>query len=479
MKKTTVRNPLKRSIIVWCAVFTFVFALVIGLISYLIFNSHMMDQYRSHISGILELTLTRINAEDLEKCIESRQESEEFKELNEYMDQARQKYRLESLIIVVPIKNGEKYDIMEVATGLYPQERAGVDQKDFPIPVLGEIITGYLPEGFPEMVYQSYINSHEISYLESSTAFGNTYDAMVTIRNKNDEPVALLITSVSLQEIDDTMHQYMKIMALSTIILSVISIICMVFWMRQRILSPLKKIGETAGDFEVKSRGQKDPDVLVLKNESIHTGDEMEALADSLVAMSQNMKAYVEELIQSAVEVERMKQEVTRANNLAMRDALTGVKNKAAYDQQRSRLDLDIKAGDAEFGIIMIDINDLKHINDDYGHEKGNILIKKMCTMICDTFAHSPVFRVGGDEFIVVLIHRDYENRERLISQVIAQMTELASHTELDEWLRPTAAFGLGIFDKDLDQESDSVLKRADESMYENKRKMKGENNVR
>jgi len=99
--------------------------------------------------------------------------------------------------------------------------------------------------------------------------------------------------------------------------------------------------------------------------------------------------------------------------------------------------------------------------------------------MICDTFAHSPVFRVGGDEFIVVLIHRDYENRERLISQVIAQMTELASHTELDEWLRPTAAFGLGIFDKDLDQESDSVLKRADESMYENKRKMKGENNVR
>ncbi len=479
MKKAKVRNPISRSIIIFCAVFTLVFALVIGIMGCLIFKSHMMDQYRSHISGVLELTLTRINVEDLEKCIESKEESEEFKELNDYMDQARQKNSLESLIIVVPIKKGDKYDIMEVATGLYPEERAGIDQKEFPIPVLGEIITGYLPEGFPQMVYQNYINSHEITYLESSTAFGNTYDAMVSIRNKKDEPVALLITSVSLKQIDDTMKQYIKIMAVSTILLSIVFIAGMVLWMRRRIIVPLKKIEETAEDFEEKSRDRKDPEALVLKNESIHTGDEMELLADSLAAMSQNMKAYVEELIQSAVEVERMRQEVIRANDLAMRDALTGVKNKAAYDQQSKRLDLDIKAGDAEFAIIMIDINDLKHINDNYGHEKGNIYIKKMCTMICDTFAHSPVFRVGGDEFIVVLIHRDYENKEMLISDIKAKMTELASHSELDEWMRPAAAMGLGIYDRDLDRESDSVLKRADKAMYENKKKMKGQENVR
>ncbi len=156
-----------------------------------------------------------------------------------------------------------------------------------------------------------------------------------------------------------------------------------------------------------------------------------------------------------------------------MRDSLTGVKSKAAYDQQRDRLNLDIQAGDAEFGIAMIDINYLKKINDTYGHEKGNIYIKKMCTMICDAFAHSPVFRVGGDEFVAVLIHRDYENREELVQVLKDKMNEQAAKADVDEWLKPTAAIGIGIYDPKIDKDCDTVLKRADEAMYENKKAMK------
>ena len=93
--------------------------------------------------------------------------------------------------------------------------------------------------------------------------------------------------------------------------------------------------------------------------------------------------------------------------------------------------------------------------------------------MICDVFNHSPVFRVGGDEFVVVLIHRDYENRDALIKELKDKMTELSEKTELEEWLRPSAAIGLGIYEQNKDTDCDSVFKRADDAMYENKTQMK------
>ena len=93
--------------------------------------------------------------------------------------------------------------------------------------------------------------------------------------------------------------------------------------------------------------------------------------------------------------------------------------------------------------------------------------------MICDVFNHSPVFRVGGDEFVVVLIHRDYDNREELIKELKQKMNELADRTELEEWLRPSAAIGVAVYDENKDTDCDQVFKRADDAMYENKTEMK------
>jgi GGDEF domain-containing protein len=51
----------------------------------------------------------------------------------------------------------------------------------------------------------------------------------------------------------------------------------------------------------------------------------------------------------------------------------------------------------------MFDLNDLKHINDRYGHERGDEYIVNCCRLICQVFKHSPVFRIGGDEFVALL----------------------------------------------------------------------------
>ncbi|MBQ4464292.1 MAG: diguanylate cyclase, partial [Eubacterium sp.] len=87
---------------------------------------------------------------------------------------------------------------------------------------------------------------------------------------------------------------------------------------------------------------------------------------------------------------------------LARRDELTGTKNKTAYAELeqtiQDRIDADNEC--ALFAIAVCDINDLKLINDTIGHKAGDDYIRSASKLLCDTFVHSPVFRIGGDEFV-------------------------------------------------------------------------------
>ncbi|MBQ6550583.1 MAG: GGDEF domain-containing protein [Lachnospiraceae bacterium] len=157
-----------------------------------------------------------------------------------------------------------------------------------------------------------------------------------------------------------------------------------------------------------------------------------------------------------------------RAANI---DALTKVRNKRAYDLDVLRLD----AGTKPYGIVMVDLNGLKGINDTYGHEKGDVYINTVCQTVCRTFKHSPVYRVGGDEFVVILENDDYENRDALVEQITDIFRKTPDDTSLEPWERGWAAVGCAIYEPGKDENAESVLKRADASMYETKKAMKAE----
>ena len=91
------------------------------------------------------------------------------------------------------------------------------------------------------------------------------------------------------------------------------------------------------------------------------------------------------------------------ANEMARRDELTHTKNKTAYHEMEKELQLLMDEGCQPFGIVVCDINGLKVINDTEGHKAGDDYIKASCMLVCRIFHHSPVFRIGGDEFVAVL----------------------------------------------------------------------------
>ena len=113
-----------------------------------------------------------------------------------------------------------------------------------------------------------------------------------------------------------------------------------------------------------------------------------------------------------------MKDHISDLNKRVYVDALTSVKNKGAFtaavDSIQSQMDSG--AGDVAFAIGMFDCNDLKLVNDQFGHDKGDAYLKAACRQICRVFQHSPVFRIGGDEFAVILRNSDYDNRQQLVN---------------------------------------------------------------
>ena len=101
-------------------------------------------------------------------------------------------------------------------------------------------------------------------------------------------------------------------------------------------------------------------------------------------------------------------EERDEATTVAFTDPLTGVKSKHAFLLQEKQMDADIAAQTAEnFAVAVCDVNGLKVINDTLGHKAGDEHIRKASRMICDIFQHSPVYRTGGDEFVVIMRGRD------------------------------------------------------------------------
>lgn len=161
-------------------------------------------------------------------------------------------------------------------------------------------------------------------------------------------------------------------------------------------------------------------------------------------------------------ENKKLREDLKASKIIANKDALTGVNSAAAFSARTTEMDSRIGAGQLmEFSVVMCDVNGLKSINDSQGHDAGNNYIRECCKAFCETFKQSPVFRIGGDEFAIILQGMDYATR----NQKLQNLRQRA--------LTYSFATGMADFDRNKDISVKTVLKRADSAMYKNKKEMK------
>lgn len=166
---------------------------------------------------------------------------------------------------------------------------------------------------------------------------------------------------------------------------------------------------------------------------------------------------------------EQSERELGKAREAAYRDPLTGVKSKNAFVEHEMELDARIADGEeVEFSIIVCDVNGLKYVNDTQGHKAGDEYIRNACRTVCRHFKHSPVYRIGGDEFVVLPQGEDLQNMERIIEEF---------DTEIEGYIGTSDAVvsaGCSDFRPGRDRRFHDVFERADSRMYQRKMQLKG-----
>ena len=176
--------------------------------------------------------------------------------------------------------------------------------------------------------------------------------------------------------------------------------------------------------------------------------------------------------------VQSIHEMVKKLDGYMYRDKMTGMKNNSAYILAVKILNDRIASGeDFTFGVIVFDVNSLKYVNDNYGHDAGNELICRAVEMINTVFNYLPTYRTGGDEFVTIIEDADYESCDEMLD-VFAERAKSEFIQLGDEQFHVSVAYGLGIYIPGEDKSFKEVFKRADDEMYVNKQIIKRDLNL-
>ena len=250
------------------------------------------------------------------------------------------------------------------------------------------------------------------------------------------------------KDIQKDIHPMLLKIVLAFIIVLFISILYTIF-VTYRIVRPLKQLTSVAKDLSV---GLNE---ATLSKIPVGSKDEIGTLSVVLKETYEKIHEYT-----------------TYINALAYRDSLTGIKNSTAYTETIATINKKINCENPQFAVLVADINNLKETNDKYGHDVGNELIIHTSKILTDIFKDSLVFRIGGDEFAVILMNDDYKNYHNLLVK-LDEACSLDFITICETRIPVSIARGVASYNSGVDRIYEDVFANADHAMYLNKAERK------
>ena len=430
----------------------------IALISYLLFKSAAVDERIKTVDGMVTVAMSNINPYSVDNFIKFGREAKGYKETEEKLYSIKNSAVDAEFLYVYKVLEDGCHVVFDLNTGTLEGDKPGqvVELEKNLLPYKDDLLAG---RPIPPI-----ITDDEYGYL--LTLYKPVYDGAGRCQ-------CYVAVDFSMEPLVEYTHTFIiKLLALFAGCFVFIFAIGLSF-VENNIILPVNTMAYCARNFSYDSLASREKNIESIKNLKIKTGDEIENLYRSLLRTTENFLRYFEHLQRAKVQVADMRVKVVAMDEIAHKDSLTGIKNKTAYSEEIAVLDKKISKGDANFCIVMVDVNYLKRVNDTYGHELGNTYLKNACRLTCAVFGAENVFRIGGDEFVVILEDDKVSLSKYFVAQFKSEMEHKLSNESLALWEKVSAAVGVAIFNPDKDKNADEVFKRADADMYANKLAMK------
>ena len=192
---------------------------------------------------------------------------------------------------------------------------------------------------------------------------------------------------------------------------------------------------------------------LNVKIHCTHDEGELGILANSLQNTADQLRIYINSI-----------------KDLARRDSMTEMENRTAYAGAIAKIDVRLQQQEEmHFSVIMFDLDDLKQVNDEHGHNEGDKYIIAASELIRTAFPDANCFRIGGDEFAALLFNKNSLDLQRLtqhFEQTLRTYNEVAR-------VKLSVSYGYAVFNPQKDACFADVYARADDEMYRAKRRKK------
>ena len=463
-------HPIKKNITVTLIASVIIMTFIISFVTYRIYTKSFYERYRAQMESIVTYVQQYIDDDDMSRCADTYVESEKYKETQARFDDFVDNYSdLHYLYMVKVLDPGDPVGVRSImaANSTYEKEHEPEN-----VLHLGDGDESWYDTETVEK-FREILNGNEDVFFLQPSAWGVDYSLARPLIDSSGKHYGLLCVDVSGDELKNKLYRSIFINIAMIMCLGAVIILILLWWMRVHVTGPLKKLEDSVKEYAESALGKRDPDALLYSPPELKINNEIKSLGSSIAAMSLNLRDYARNMAMANKKVEGLEGYVNRINDVAYYDPLTKVKNRAAYEKKCEELEEDIYNLNARFAIVMADVNYLKKINDEFGHDKGNEYIVGACSLMSDIFKRSPIFRVGGDEFIIVLEGKDYLNREELMKRAVEELARTASDTKEEPWKRYSAAIGMAVYVQGEDSGVEEVFKRADEEMYAAKVKMK------
>ena len=282
---------------------------------------------------------------------------------------------------------------------------------------------------------------------------------------------------IGMEEIVNERRLSFSYMVLGAVICAALVLVGAVLFVNRTVVNPIKTLTREMKNFAPgEKRDYQEAGVIDL---DIKSNDEIKDLYNEIRSMQIRISDHINSI--TAIQHEKemtenvlkyKEKEIGEISEEAYTDPLTGAGNKNAYNKRIERIEQALKKGPEEFAIVMVDVNGLKYINDNFGHAAGDIYLKGSCNIITEVYNTTTVYRIGGDEFVVVLQGDDYKRRQESLNKVRAAFEKSYNgNKDGDPWFRYSASAGMAEYGEG--DTIEEVFKRADELMYIEKTEFK------
>lgn len=330
-----------------------------------------------------------------------------------------------------------------------------IDEEEVPL-----YQTGYYEDREKEFGNQDLANLSE-SVINYSDYYGWLCSNYAPIYNSKNECVAIAGCDLDLYSVVYNRKWITILIGIWTFVLTLIIIAISIYIANKVYINPILEISDAIKKFTP----GKNMHGNIINMDMKHNNE--------IYDIAKNIKLLEMDVIEYINSIKIKNRQIEQLDILSTRDALTEVGNVFAYKNKIEELNIEMQHRiNYKFAILMADINNLKTINDTYGHKEGDEYIIKCCKILCDTLKHSAIFRIGGDEFVAILQNNDYQNREELYDKLTKTFEKNLSNTKLPVNKRYSMSLGLAEI-LDTDVTTDTIFKRADKIMYHNKEKIK------